>query len=124
LLCRRVITWHIPVTFLATVFVLFWVKTGCIYAPDTNQSALFQLLSGGLFLAAFFMATDYVTSPVTPMGKMIMGMGCGVILFVIRAYNPAYPEGCSYAVLLMNLFTPLIDRMIKPRSFGEVKAHA
>ncbi|HML46500.1 MAG TPA: RnfABCDGE type electron transport complex subunit D, partial [Clostridia bacterium] len=79
---------------------------------------------GGLILGAIFMATDYVTSPVTPLGKLIMGAGCGAILFVIRAFNPSYPEGCSYAILLMNLLTPLIDRSIRPRTFGEVKANA
>ena len=124
LLWRRVISWHIPVSFMATVFILFWIQTGAVYAPDTTHSALYQLLSGGLILGAIFMATDYATSPITQIGKLIMGVGCGVILFVIRAYNPSYPEGCSYAILMMNLLTPLIDRLIRTRTFGEVKAHA
>lgn len=124
LLWRRVITWHIPVSFIATALILFWIQTGSLYAAGTTQSALYQVLSGGLMLGAFFMATDYVTSPVTPVGRIIMGVGCGVILFVIRTFNPAYPEGCSYAILLMNLLTPLIDRVVKRRNFGEVKANA
>ncbi|MDR1599437.1 MAG: RnfABCDGE type electron transport complex subunit D [Oscillospiraceae bacterium] len=128
LLARRVITWHIPVTFIGTVFILFTIKTGVIYALDASgaaesaQQALYQTLSGGLFLGAIFMATDYVTSPIHPWGKAVMGFGCGLILFVIRAFNPAYPEGCSFAILLMNLLTPLINRVFRPRMFGEQPA--
>jgi electron transport complex, RnfABCDGE type, D subunit len=115
LLVRRVIDWRIPVTFIATVFLCYLIK-------DDAQIALYQILSGGLFLGAFFMATDYATSPITKWGKIVMGIGCGFVLFVIRAYA-AYPEGCSFAILFMNVATPLIDKMTLPHSFGEVKQH-
>ncbi|GHU72208.1 electron transport complex subunit D [Clostridia bacterium] len=131
---RKVITWHIPATFIGTALILFTIKYGTVYAADAgSQAALYQILSGGLFLGAIFMATDYVTSPITPQGKIVMGIGCGVLLFVIREFNPSYPEGCSFAILLMNLVTPLIYRSFKPRIFGEqpkekakaeVKVHA
>ncbi len=116
LLARGVIDWRIPFTFIATVFVCYLIKDGA-------NIALYQILSGGLFLGAFFMATDYATSPITGTGKIIMGIGCGLFLFVIRAFA-AYPEGCSFAILFMNVATPLIDKMTLPHSFGEVKKHA
>ncbi|GHU67440.1 electron transport complex subunit D [Clostridia bacterium] len=125
LLARKVITWHIPVTFIGTALVLFLINDRTVYSGDINgvaassSQALYQILSGGLFLGAIFMATDYVTSPITSQGKVVMGVGCGLILFVIRTYNPAYPEGCSFAILLMNLLTPLINRVFRPRVFGE-----
>ena len=78
-----------------------------------------EILSGALMLGAFFMATDYVTSPVSDLGRIIMGVGCGVLLFVIRAFAN-YPEGCSFAILFMNVVTPLIDRWTAPKYFGEV----
>ena len=81
------------------------------------------ILSGGAFLGAFFMATDYATSPATPVGKVIMGVGCGLITFVIRRFS-SMPEGASYAVLIMNLTVPLIDRYTRPRVYGEVKKRA
>lgn len=115
LLARRIIDFHIPFAFIATVFLCYLVKDGA-------DMALYQILSGGLFLGAFFMATDYATSPITKLGKIIMGVGCGAMLFVIRAFA-AYPEGCSFAILFMNVATPLIDKVTMPRSFGEVKAH-
>lgn len=122
LIVRGVIDWRIPVSFLVTAFVLFWIKTGVIYSPEAGtQSVLYQLLSGGLILGAFFMATDYVTSPVTPLGRVIMGVGCAGMLFVIRAFNTSYPEGCSFAILFMNVCTPLIDKLTVPRPFGVVK---
>lgn len=125
LIWRRVVTWHIPLTFIGTVFILFWIQTGSLYTPSSSQCAIYQTLSGGLFLGAFFMATDYVTSPITNIGKIIMGIGCGAIMFVIRAYNPSYPEGCSFAILFMNLLTPLINRAIRPRVFsGKTEAKA
>lgn len=120
LIVRRVIDWRVPVAFIATAFVLFWVETGAIYAPGSTDSALYQLLSGGLMLGAFFMATDYVTCPVTRWGRVIMGVGCAVILFVIRTFG-SYPEGCSFAILFMNVCTPLIDKWTTPKSFGAVK---
>lgn len=115
LLCRRVIDWRIPVTFIGTVFICYLLKDGA-------SPALYQVLSGGLILGAFFMATDYATSPITRWGKIIMGVGCGLLLFVIRAFAN-YPEGCSFAILFMNAATPLIDKFTLPRSFGEVKQH-
>ena len=122
LLVRRVIDWRIPASFIVTAFLLFWIKTGVIYSPESGaDNVLYQLLSGGLILGAFFMATDYVTSPITPVGRIIMGVGCAVVLFVIRAYNPAYPEGCSFAILFMNVLTPLIDKLTVPAFFGRVK---
>ena len=116
LILRRIVDWKIPVTFIATVFMCYLIKDGA-------EMALYQILSGGLFLGAFFMATDYATSPVTNPGRVIMGIGCGIFLFVIRAYA-SYPEGCSFAILLMNVATPLIDKYTMPKPFGEVKQHA
>lgn len=115
LLIRRVIDWRIPFTFIATVFICYFIKDGA-------DAALYQILSGGLFLGAFFMATDYASSPICPVGKLVMGVSCGILLFVIRAYA-SYPEGCSFAILFMNVATPLIDKLTMQRSFGEVKAH-
>lgn len=122
LIVRRVIDWRVPVAFLATAFILFWIQTGAVYLPGSTESALYQLLSGGLILGAFFMATDYVTCPVTKTGRVIMGIGCALILFVIRAFNNGYPEGCSFGILFMNILTPLIDKWTTPRSFGAEKA--
>ena len=123
LIVRKVIDWRIPVFFIATAFILFWIQTGVIYSVESGtDNALYQILSGGLLLGAFFMATDYATSPVTNVGRVIMGVGCGLFLFVIRAYA-SYPEGCSFAILLMNVATPLIDKYTMPKAFGEVKKH-
>ena len=116
LLARKVIDWRIPVTFIATVFVCYLIKDGA-------EMALYQVLAGGLMLGAFFMATDYATSPITNTGKIIMGVGCGLLLFVIRAFA-SYPEGCSFAILFMNVCTPMIDKFTMPKPFGEVKKHA
>ncbi|MDD3410556.1 MAG: RnfABCDGE type electron transport complex subunit D [Eubacteriales bacterium] len=122
LIVRRVIDWRVPVFYLGTVLVAFWIKTGVLYSVESgSQNALYQLLSGGLFLGAFFMATDYVTCPTTKTGRIIMGIGCGLVLFVIRAYNPSYPEGCSFGILFMNVLTPLIDKFTAPKPFGYVK---
>lgn len=118
LLARKIITWHIPVSILATVFVF----TGILYAvnPETYASPLVHLLTGGLLLGAIFMATDYVTSPMSPWGMIVYGVGIGVITVVIRVFG-AYPEGVSFAILIMNAFTPLINTYIKPKRFGEKK---
>ncbi len=122
LILRRVIDWRIPLSFLGTAFILFWIQTGVIYSPESgSQNALYQLLSGGLFLGAFFMATDYVTSPVNKWGRVIMGIGCALVMFVIRFYNAGYPEGCSFAILFMNVLTPLIDRYTARKPFGYTK---
>jgi electron transport complex protein RnfD len=117
LLWKRIITWHIPVAYIGTVAglaLIYYLVTG---APNVHIAVLFHLLSGGLILGAFFMATDMVTSPVTCKGMLIFGAGCGLITFVIRIWG-GYPEGVSYSILLMNAVTPLIDRYIKPRVFG------
>ncbi len=116
LLIRRIITWHIPVSILLTV-TLF---TGILWLADpaNNANPLFHLLSGGLLLGAVFMATDYVTSPMNPRGMLIYGTGIGVITVVIRVFG-SYPEGVQFAILIMNAFTPLINKYIKPKRFGE-----
>jgi len=85
-----------------------------------NTNVLFELLSGGLMLGAFFMATDYATSPITPKGKIIMGIGCGFLAVMIRFYG-GYPEGVCYSILIMNLFVPLIDKYVRPRVYGKGK---
>ncbi len=116
MLVRGIIDWRIPVTFIGTVFVCYLLKDGA-------EIALYQIMAGGLMLGAFFMATDYATSPVTGIGKIIFGVGCGILLFVIRAFA-SYPEGCSFAILFMNVATPMIDKFTTPKPFGEVKKHA
>ena len=98
--------------------VAYFIKTGTLYSVDSgSQNVLYQLLSGGLIIGAVFMATDYVTSPITGVGKLIMGIGCGLFLFVIREFS-SYPEGCSFAILFMNVLTPLIDRFTGSKPFG------
>ncbi len=117
LLWKRIISWHIPVSILATV-ALF---TGILYAfnPIPLYNPLIHLFSGGLMLGAIFMATDYVTSPMTKKGMIIYGVGIGVITMCIRLWG-SYPEGVSFAILIMNGFTPLINTYTKPKRFGEV----
>lgn len=118
LIARKVISARIPVTYILTVAVLTFIFPN---AGLTNvESVAYNVLSGGLFLGAFFMATDYVTSPITKRGQIIMGLGCGVLTFVIRRFG-GYPEGVSYSILLMNVATPLIDRFTQPKPFGAVK---
>jgi len=115
LLYRGYITWHIPITFVGTVFILsgfFWLIN-----PDQYMNPFFHILTGGLMLGAFYMATDMVTSPVTARGMMVFGAGCGVITIIIRLFG-GYPEGVSYSILLMNAATPLIDRYTRPMTFG------
>jgi electron transport complex protein RnfD len=120
LMYRKVITWHIPVTLLATMFAftgIFWLIDSEAYA-----SPLIHVLSGGALLGAFFMATDLVTSPMTQKGMIIFSIGIAVITVVIRFYG-AYPEGISFAILIMNAFVPLINTYFKPRRFGsEIKS--
>lgn len=115
LLIRGIADWRIPVSFIGTVFVCYLLKDGA-------EMALYQVLAGGLLLGAFFMATDYATSPINRTGRVIFGIGCGFFLFIIRAFAN-YPEGCSFAILFMNVATPMIDRFTMPRPFGEVKKH-
>lgn len=114
LLYRRVITPLIPVIFIGTVGLLSWALGG---------EPLYQMMSGGLLLGAIFMATDYTTSPTTPLGQAIFAFGCGVITILIRFYA-ALPEGVSYAILLMNIITPLIDRFTIPKAFGKQRRQA
>ena len=116
MLVRKIITWHIPVSILLSVFLF----TGIIWLlnPYDNADPLFHLLTGGLMIGAIYMATDYVTSPMTPKGMWIYGTGIGVITVAIRVYG-AYPEGVSFAILIMNAFVPLINKYVKPDRFGE-----
>lgn len=118
LLWKRIITWHIPVSILGTVAVL----SSLLYVadPSTYMNPLTVLTTGGLMLGACFMATDYVTSPMTPKGQVIYGVMIGIITLVIRNWG-AYPEGMSFAILIMNAFTPLINTYCKPRRFGTKK---
>jgi len=114
LLIRGYISWHIPVSFIATAGFLTWAFSGKGFF---SGDFFFQILSGGLILGAFFMATDYVTSPLTRKGHLIFGIGCGALTAVIRIWG-GYPEGVSYAILIMNAATPLIDRYTKNRVYG------
>lgn len=115
LIVKRVISVKAPLSYIATVALLTFVFGGKdgLFTGD----ALYHILSGGLMLGAFFMATDYVTTPYTPKGQLVFGIGCGVITAVIRLWG-GYPEGVSYSILLMNVATPLIDRFTKPKRFG------
>ena len=117
LIAKRWADWRIPLSFLVTVFIfggLFWVID-----PVKFPDPVFHLFSGGLMLGAFFMATDMVTSPETPLGSWIFGIGCGFFLILIRLLG-GLPEGVMYSILLMNAITPLINRFTKPKVFGEV----
>ncbi len=118
LLMKKIITWHIPVTYMLTVFLftgLMWLIN-----PDIYINPVFHILAGGLLLGAIYMATDMVSSPMSPNGMMLYGVGCGVLTVLIRLWG-AYPEGVSFAILIMNAFTPLINRGFKPKRFGELK---
>ena len=114
LLVRKVITWHTPVVFIATVFVLYLAFTGDV------MMALSQILAGGLFIGAIFMATDYVTTPITTRGRIVFALGCGVITFIVR-YFCAYPEGVSFSILIMNILTPFIEKWTAKEPLGGVK---
>lgn len=114
LLVTQIIDWRVPLSFLGSL-VIFTLLAGA----DPVRS----LLSGGVLFVALFMATDYVTSPITPWGRILFGVGCGLITFAIRTWG-AYPEGITYAVLFMNVASPLIERFTKPKIYGEVKKHA
>ena len=115
LLIRRYIDWRTPLSYLGTVALL----SGIFYliSPHQYGTPLFSLLAGGLMLGAFFMATDPVTTPVTKLGRWIFGLGAGIVVVVIRNWG-GYPEGVMFSILLMNAFTPLLDRYIKPKVFG------
>jgi electron transport complex protein RnfD len=131
LLVRKVITWHVPVAYLGALAVFVWIFGGTTKAEGAgldvrlfhgigpvNLGAIpLHLLAGGVILGACFMATDYVSSPMTPKGMIIFGVGCGILTGIIRIFG-GYPEGTSYAILLMNMTVPLIDRATMPRLFG------
>jgi electron transport complex protein RnfD len=114
LLWRRVISWHAPVGFIATVFVLTFIL------KLDFMVALQYTISGGLFLGAFFMATDYATTPLNKLGKLVFGIGCGVITVLIRMWG-SYPEGVSFAILLMNILSPYIEKLTMKRPHGAIK---
>lgn len=117
MLWKRIITWHIPVSIIGTVFVF----CGLLYLGNDLKYAnpIIEIFSGGLMLGAIFMATDYVTSPMTHKGQIIYGVSIGLLTVVIRNWG-SYPEGMSFAILIMNAFTPLINMYVKPKRFGEV----
>ena len=114
LLARGYISWHIPVTFIGTVGLFTFIFA---HSRLFTGDWLFHVLSGGLVLGAFFMATDYVTSPLTRKGQIVFGVGCGLLTAIIRLWG-GYPEGVSYAILMMNAVTPIIDRYTKTRVYG------
>ena len=116
MLYRKIITWHIPVSVLGTIAIFAGILN--FSNPEAFAGPAFHLLTGGALLGAVFMATDYVTSPMTNKGMIIFGIGIGVITVLIRVFG-AYPEGMSFAILIMNAFVPLIDRYVKPKRFGE-----
>ena len=108
---RDVIRWYVPATFIATVFVLTLIFSGSF------SIAVYAILSGGLFLGAIFMATDYVTTPITNKGKVVFALGCGIITFIIRQFLN-YPEGVSFSIIVMNLLVPFIEKVTKNKVFG------
>ena len=116
MLWKKIITWHVPVTIILTVFAF----TGIMHLvnPETYASPFLHILSGGLMLGAIFMATDYVTSPMTKKGMVIYAIGIGLLSSIIRLFG-SYPEGMSFAILIMNSLTPLINAYVKPKHFGE-----
>lgn len=118
LLWKKIITWHIPVSILVTMFVysgIFWLIN-----PGQYMDPLFHILAGGAILGAVYMATDMVTSPMTRTAQLIYGAGIGIITMSIRLFG-AYPEGISFAILIMNAFTPLLNSVVKPQRFGGIK---
>lgn len=117
LLVRKIITWHIPVSIIVTVYVI----AGLLHLANPSMfiNPAYELVSGGLLLGAVFMATDYVTSPMSKKGQLVYGVAIGFLTIVIRTWG-AYPEGMSFAILIMNAFTPLINNYFKPKRFGEV----
>lgn len=118
LIWRGVISWRMPVIYIATVFVLT-----ALIGRNGVRMPVYELFVGGLMLGAFFMATDYATSPITPAGQIIMAVGCGILTTLIRIFG-GYPEGVSYSILIMNLCVPLIERFTKPTIFGALPKEA
>ena len=113
LIARKIIHWEIPVIYIGTVFVL------SLLIKQDITLALYEILGGGLVLAAFFMITDYVTTPINKSGKLIFALGCGIITVLIRFWG-SYPEGVSFAILLMNIVSPYIEKLCTPKPFGKV----
>jgi electron transport complex protein RnfD len=116
MLYKKIVTWHIPVSVLGSVALftaILWLIN-----PEKNADPLFHLLTGGIMLGAIFMATDYVTSPMNPKAMLIFGCGIGMLTVIIRVWG-AYPEGVSFAILIMNALVPLMNNYIKPKRFGE-----
>ena len=118
LIWRKIISWHIPVAMLGSMAIF----AGILHLANPNEyvDPLFHILTGGALLGAFFMATDMVTSPMTKLGGIIFGVGIGVLTILIRVFG-SYPEGVSFAILIMNAFVPIINTYVKPKRFGEVK---
>jgi len=113
---RRIISWHIPISYIGTVMIFAFILWKI--NPEQNADPVLHLLAGGLLLGAIFMATDMVTSPMTHKGMLVFGIGCGLLTIIIRVWG-AYPEGVSFAILIMNAAVPLINRAFKPKIFGE-----
>ncbi len=116
MLFRKIISWHIPLAYLGSAAIfsgIFWLIN-----PEVYIDPLFHLFSGGLMLGAIYMATDYATSPMSPKGMLLFGVGCGFLTIIIRLFG-AYPEGVAFSILIMNAFVPLINRGFKPKRFGE-----
>lgn len=122
LFAKRYIDFRIPVCYIGTVFLLTWVfnGTGSFFTREALLVPSFHILGGGLILGAFFMATDMVTRPITPVGAVVFGIGCGCLTVLIRLAG-GYPEGVSYSILLMNIAAPLLDRIRRPRKYGQQK---
>jgi electron transport complex protein RnfD len=112
LAARRIISLAAPVSFIGSLFIL---------SAISGNDPVYEILAGGVFIGAFFMATDYATTPITTKGKIIFGLGCGIITFVIRQFG-SYPEGVSYSILLMNILTPYIDQITRNKVFGAKEA--
>lgn len=113
MLLRKVISWHIPVAFIGSA----WLFAGILYLAGITVDPTTHILAGGLMLGAIFMATDMATSPITKTGQIIFGVGCGLLTIIFRCFGPM-PEGVSFAILIMNAVTPLINKMCKPKKFG------
>ncbi|MBN1150418.1 RnfABCDGE type electron transport complex subunit D [candidate division WOR-3 bacterium] len=119
LCAMKIVNWRLPLTYILTVGVLAWILGG--HKGFFTGNPVFAVITGGMMIGAFFMATDMVTSPMSNLGQAIFGLGAGILVVVIRSYG-GYPEGVSYSILIMNAFTPLIDRYIKPKIFGTKEA--
>ena len=120
LVWKKIISPIIPCCFIGTVFVFALIYYSATGNGDALQMAVFHILAGGVMLGAIFMATDYVTSPLLPAGKVVFGIGCGVITMLIRLFGQ-YPEGVSFSILIMNCLTPLIDSFFQKRMYGGAK---